>query len=45
MSAKGSSVIETMLKRLAEEEEQYENEKATGIVDAAKPLVSKAAAY
>jgi hypothetical protein len=41
MSPKGSTVIQTMLKRLAEEEEQYKKAKATGIVDAATPLVSK----
>jgi ribosomal protein S20 len=45
MSAKGSSVIQTMLKRLAEEEQQYKKAKATGIVDAAKSRVSKAASY
>jgi hypothetical protein len=44
MSAKGSSVIQTMLKRLAEEE-QYKKAKATGIVDAAKSQDSKAASY
>jgi len=45
MSPKGSSVIQTMLKRLAEEEEQYKKAKAAGIVDATRPLTTKAAAY
>jgi hypothetical protein len=45
MAPKGSSVIQAMLKRLALEEEQFKKEKATGSVDAAKPLLAKAAAY
>lgn len=39
----GSSVIQTMLKRLAEEEEQFQRQKAEGSVDAARPPRSKAA--
>jgi ribosomal protein S20 len=45
MAPKSSSVIRAMLKRLAEEEEQYKKQKATGSVDAAKPLIARAAAY
>jgi hypothetical protein len=45
MAPKGSSVIQAMLKRLAEEEEQIKREKAVGSVDATKPLMAKAAAY
>jgi hypothetical protein len=45
MAPKGSSVIQAMLKRLAEEEAQYKKEKATGSVDATKPLQARAAAY
>lgn len=45
MAPKGSSVIQAMLKRLAEEEEQYKKEKAVGSVDATKPLQIRAAAY
>jgi hypothetical protein len=40
-----SGVIQAMLKRLAEEEEQIKREKAAGSVDATKPLMAKAAAY
>ena len=45
MAPKGSSVIQAMLKRLAQEEEQYKKEKAMGSVDATKPLQARAAAY
>jgi hypothetical protein len=45
MAPKGSSVIQTMLKRLAEEEEQIKRKKAVGSVDATKPLLARAAAY
>jgi hypothetical protein len=45
MVPKGSSVIQAMLKRLAQEEEQFNREKAVGSVDAAKPLLARAAAY
>ena len=45
MAPKGSGVIQAMLKRLAQEEEQYQKEKAMGSVDATKPLLARAAAY
>jgi hypothetical protein len=45
MAPKGSSAIQAMLKRLAEEEEQFNTEKAMGSVDATKPLRARAAAY
>jgi hypothetical protein len=45
MAPKGSSVIQAMLKRLAEEQEEYKKEKAVGSVDATKPLTARAAAY
>jgi hypothetical protein len=45
MAPKGSSVIQAMLKRLAEEEEQINREKAVGSVDATKPLLARVAAY
>lgn len=45
MAPEGSSVIQAMLKRLAEEEEQIKKAKAVGSVDATKPLMAKAAAY
>jgi hypothetical protein len=45
MAPKGSSVIQAMLQRLAQEEEQYKKEKATGSVDATKPPSARAAAY
>jgi hypothetical protein len=45
MAPKGSSVIQAMLKRLAQEEEQDKKEKAVGSVDATKPLSAGAAAY
>ncbi|MGH9746725.1 MAG: hypothetical protein ACRD59_11525 [Candidatus Acidiferrales bacterium] len=40
----GSSVIQTMLKRLAHEEEQYQKQKTVGTVpvETAKPLVTAA---
>jgi hypothetical protein len=44
MAPKGRSVIQAMLKRLAEEE-QIKGEKAVGSVDATKPLMARAAAY
>ncbi|MGA8222202.1 MAG: hypothetical protein WB780_11160 [Candidatus Acidiferrales bacterium] len=47
MAVQGSSVIQTMLKRLAEErlmeEAQSKQEKAEGSVEAAMPLKAKAA--
>lgn len=47
MAAQGSSVIQTMLKRLAvehlEEEAQSKREKPVGSVEATMPLKSKAA--
>jgi hypothetical protein len=50
MAPKGSIVIQAMLRRLAQEElalqeEHCERVKATGSVEAAKPLQAKAAAY
>jgi hypothetical protein len=50
MSAKGSIVMRAMLRRLAQEElaiqEEHRNRvKATGSVEAARPLQAKAAAY
>jgi hypothetical protein len=45
MAPKGSSVLQAMLKRLAQEEEQSKKEKATGSVEAAKPLSARAAVY
>jgi hypothetical protein len=50
MAPTGSSVIQAMLRRLAQEEldlqaVQCRREKATGSVEAAKPLEAKAAAY
>jgi hypothetical protein len=50
MSAKGSNVIQAMLRRLAQEELAIQEKhckrvKATGSVEAAKPLQAKAAAY
>jgi len=46
MAPTGSGVIQAMLKRLAEEEEeQYKKAKAMGSVDATKPLTKRAAAY
>jgi hypothetical protein len=45
MAPKSSSVIQAMLKRLAEEEEQINREKAVGSVDATKPLLARVAAY
>jgi len=39
----GSSVIQAMLKRLAEEEKEFQRQKAEGSVDAARPPRSKAA--
>jgi hypothetical protein len=50
MSPKGSIVIQAMLRRLAQEELALQEEhckrvKATGSVEAAKPLQTKAAAY
>jgi hypothetical protein len=50
MSAKGSIVIQAMLRRLAQEElalqeEHCKRAKATGSVEAARPLQEKAAAY
>jgi hypothetical protein len=50
MSPKGSIVIQAMLRRLAQEELALQEEhckrvKATGSVEAAKPLQAKAAAY
>lgn len=45
MAPKGSSAIQAMRKRLAEEEEQIKKAKAVGSVDATKPLMAKAAAY
>jgi hypothetical protein len=50
MAPKGSTVIQAMLRRLAQEEldlqtEQHKGVKATGSVEAAKPLQAKAAAY
>jgi hypothetical protein len=45
MAPKGSSVIQAMLQRLAQEEEQYKKEKAMGSVDATKPPSARAAAY
>lgn len=45
MASKGSSVIQVMLKRLAEEEEQIKKAKAVGSVDATKLLMARAAAY
>jgi len=47
MAVKGSSVIQAMLRRLAEErlmeEAQFKQEKAEGSVEAATPRNSKAA--
>jgi len=40
---RGSSVIREMLKRLAEEEEQYKRQKSQGSVGAARPPKSRAA--
>jgi hypothetical protein len=50
MAPKGSTVIQAMLRRLAQEEleslaVQCKKEKATGSVEAAKPLQAKAAVY
>jgi hypothetical protein len=45
MATKGSSVLQAMLKRLAQEEEQPKKEKAMGSVEATKPLSARAAAY
>jgi hypothetical protein len=50
MSAKGSIVMRAMLRRLAQEELAIQEEhcnrvKATGSVEAARPLQAKAAAY
>jgi hypothetical protein len=46
MAPKGSSVIQAILKRVAEEEEeQIKREKAVGSVDATKPLLARVAAY
>jgi hypothetical protein len=50
MSAKGSIVVPAMRRRLAQEElavqvEDCKRVKATGSVEAAKPLQAKAAAY
>jgi hypothetical protein len=45
MAPTGSKVIQAILKRLAEEEEQYKKEKAMGSVDATKLLTKRAAAY
>jgi len=45
MAPKGSSVIQAMLKRLAEEEMQQKQEGAKVSVDATKPLKARAAAF
>jgi hypothetical protein len=45
MAPKGSSVIQAMLKRLAEEEAQDKQQKAAMPVNAAKLLKSRAAAH
>jgi hypothetical protein len=50
VSPKGSIVIQAMLRRLAQEELALQEEhcktvKATGSVEAARPLQAKAAAY
>lgn len=39
----GSNVIRMMLKRLAEEEKQFQRQKAEGSVDAVRPAKSEAA--
>ncbi len=43
MAVRGSQVIQTMLKRLAEEEEQLKREEAEASVDTTKPLQARAA--
>jgi hypothetical protein len=43
MAVRGSWVIQTMLKRLAEEEERSQQQKAEGTVGTAKPLEARAA--
>ena len=45
MAAKGSSVIQAMLKRLAEEEMQQKQEEAKVSVDATRPLKARAVAF
>jgi hypothetical protein len=45
MAPKGSSVIQAMLKRLAEEEIMQKQEEAKVSVDATKPLKARAAAF
>jgi hypothetical protein len=45
MAPKGSSVLQAMWKRLAQEEEQSKKEKAMGSVEATKPLSARAAVY
>jgi len=45
MAPKGSSVIQAMLKRLAEEEMQQKQEEAKVSVDATRPFKARAAAF
>jgi hypothetical protein len=45
MAPKGSSVIQAMLKRLAEEEMQQKREEAKVSVDATRPLKARATAF
>lgn len=42
---RGSSVIQTMLKRLAAEEEELKSEEAKQSVETAKPQLAKAARF
>ena len=43
MAVRGSQVIQTMLKRLAEEEQQEKQERAEGSVGTTRPLQARAA--